>query len=85
MENYNRANGQRTAEILRNLNVVAAKLETLLIPIAEDIPLFNRYVENRFLHVTIIAHDKFVSHDANIAQIEGSIDVAIEFQPRGGE
>ena len=37
LENYSRANGKRTAEILGNLNVINAKFETLLIPIAEDI------------------------------------------------
>ena len=48
LENYNRATGQRTAEILGNLNVMDAKIETLLLPIAEDIPLYKRYVEERF-------------------------------------
>ena len=76
LENYNPANGQHTAEILGNLNVIDAKFENLLIPIAENIPLYENYVGNRFLHVTTVDHDKFVSHDANLAQIHGSIDVA---------
>ena len=58
LEHQNRAHGQCTTEILGNLNVIDAKFETLLIPIAEDIPLYKIYVENRFLHVTTAAHDK---------------------------
>ena len=76
LENHSRANGQRTAEILGNLNIIDAKFETLLIPIAEDIPLYKHYVENRFLHVTTAAHDQCASHDAHFAQLQGSIDVA---------
>ena len=47
-----------------------------MIPLAEDIPLYKKYIEDRFLHVTSIAHDKLVNHDANLAQLQGSIDVA---------
>ena len=61
---------------MRNLNVIDAKFETLLIRIAEDIALYKNYVDNRFLHVTTVAHDKLSSHDTTLAQIQGSIDVA---------
>ena len=76
LENYNRANGQRTADILGNLNVIDAKIETLLLPIAEDIPLYKKYVEDRFHHVTSIAHHNLESHDTTLAQLQSSIDVA---------
>ena len=64
LENYNRATGQRTAEIFGSLNVMDAKIETLSLPIAKDIPLYKNYVEGRFLDVSSIAHhQKFESHE----------------------
>ena len=54
---------------IENLNVIDAKFETLLIPIAEDIPLYKNYVENRFLHVTTVAHGRLTA-------LQGSIDIA---------
>ena len=76
LENYNRDTGQRTAEILENINILDAKIETLLLPIAEDIPLYKKYVEDRFLHVTSIAHHKFESHDATLAKHQSPIELA---------
>ena len=57
LKNYNRDSGQRTAEILGNLHIIDAKFETLLTSLAEDIPLYKEYVENRLLRVITIAHD----------------------------
>ena len=47
LENYNRATGHRTAEILGNVNILDATIETLLFPIPEDIPLYKKYFEDR--------------------------------------
>ena len=76
LENHNRAHGQRTAEIISNFNIIGAKLATLLMPIAEDVPLYKMYFEIRFNHVTSACVDKFRAHDANFGQIKNSIDVA---------
>ena len=76
LENHNRAHGQRTAEIFNNFQIVDAKLETLLMPIAEDIPLYKSYVESRFNNVTSVASDKFNTHDAHFERINSSFDVA---------
>ena len=40
LENHNLAHGQSIAQILGNFNIMNAKLETLLMPSAEDIPLY---------------------------------------------
>ena len=76
LENHNRATGQRTAEILGVLNVMDAKIETLLIPIAEDIPLYKKYVEARFHRFETIAEGKFQSHDETLVQHQNSMEVA---------
>ena len=76
LENHNRAHGQRTAEIFHNFSIIDAKFDTLLIPLAEDIPLYKSYVESRFNNVTSIASDKFSTHDAHFERINSSFDVA---------
>ena len=76
LENYNRATGQRTAEILGNLNVMDAKIETLLLPIAEDIPLYKKYAEECFHRVEATVHNKFVAHDATLVQLQSSMEIA---------
>ena len=77
LENHNRAHGQRTAEIFHNFSIIDAKFDTLLIPLAEDIPLYKSYVEGRLNNVTSIASDKFSAHDAQFEQVNNSFAVKI--------
>lgn len=76
LENFSQATGQRTAEILGTLNVMDAKIETLLLPIAEDLPMYKKYVEHRFHRVETIAQDKFATHDASLVQLQSSMEIA---------
>ena len=69
LENHNRADGQRTADMFTDFQIIDAKLETFLMPIAEDIPLYKNCVESRFKNVTSIANEKFSAHDAHFEQI----------------
>ena len=46
LDNHDRAHGQRNAEMFHNFGLIDAKFDTLLIPLAEDIPLYKSYVES---------------------------------------
>jgi hypothetical protein len=52
-----------------------AKIETLLLPIAKDIPLYKRYVEECFHRVEVTIQNKFGTHDATLAQLQSSMEI----------